>query len=116
MRVPAPFDIAARGSPRLPPPLPRMAEKTSDSSQLNAGARDFTQHGRGQRPKTPAACMCRGETKAFDPFWDGPRLKPSFVAQVLGQAMTDRRERRAAARAAYCRAASPSASRLDKSI
>jgi len=25
------------------------------------------------------------ETVAYDPLWDGPRLMPAFVAQILGQ-------------------------------
>jgi len=25
------------------------------------------------------------ETVAYDPLWDGPRLVPAFVAQILGQ-------------------------------
>jgi hypothetical protein len=27
----------------------------------------------------------RHETDAYDPLWDGPRLVPAFVAQILGQ-------------------------------
>ncbi len=36
--------------------------------------------------------MCQDETRAFDPIWDGPRLMPSFVTQLLAQVMPDRRE------------------------
>lgn len=31
-------------------------------------------------------------TISFDPLWNGPCLRPAFVAQVLGQVMMDARE------------------------
>ncbi len=31
--------------------------------------------------------MSRDDTFDFDPFWDGPRLLPTFVAQLMAQAM-----------------------------
>ncbi len=34
--------------------------------------------------------VCQDGTQGHDPFWDAPRLMPSFVAQVLGQAMARR--------------------------
>lgn len=32
-------------------------------------------------------------TEESAPLWNGPRLRPAFVAQVLGQVMMDPRER-----------------------
>jgi len=41
-------------------------------------------------------------TKDSEPLWNGPRLMPAFVAQVLGQVMMDTRDRASAlAPAAY---------------
>lgn len=48
----------------------------------------------------------RDDTPPFDPFWDGPRLVPAFVAQLLGQAMPERRES-VMIETAYGRAVSP---------
>jgi hypothetical protein len=81
---------------------PRPVEKTSVTSHL---ARE--------RPDTgaaPRAChsplgiehVCQEGTDRFDPIQDAPRLRPAFVAQLLGQVMaaspTDR-----SAQAAYRR-------------
>jgi hypothetical protein len=50
--------------------------------------------------------LCRDDTPRFDPFWDGPRLVPAFVAQLLGQAMPERRDN-AMVETTYGRAVSP---------
>ena len=31
--------------------------------------------------------VCRFKTEPGEPLWNGPRLRPAFVAQVLGQVM-----------------------------
>ena len=36
--------------------------------------------------------VCQDETRGQDPFWDAPRLLPTFVTQVMGQAFPKRRE------------------------
>ncbi len=43
-------------------------------------------------PRIQVERVSHSETTAFDPLWDGPRLVPSFVTQVLAQAMADNRE------------------------
>ena len=42
-------------------------------------------------PRIQVGLVCRPGTEAYDPIWDGPRLLPTFVAQVLGQVMPERR-------------------------
>ena len=36
--------------------------------------------------------VCRDETEGIDPFWDGPRLVPAFVTQLLAQMIPKGRE------------------------
>jgi hypothetical protein len=43
----------------------------------------------------------------FDPLWDGPRLLPTFAAQLIGQAMLDRRDPAACVETAYGRIGAP---------
>lgn len=52
-------------------------------------------HGEQNTRKEPQSWVCTPSSKAkpsqsgtekTDPFWDAPRLKPEFVAQVMGQA------------------------------
>jgi len=54
----------------------------------------------------PLERLYRDDTPRFDPFWDGPRLVPAFVAQLLGQVMPERRET-VMVETAYGRAVSP---------
>ena len=44
---------------------------------------------RGAQPHRLAVQPSRNGTQATAPLWNGPRLKPAFVAQVLGQVMMD---------------------------
>ena len=70
----------------------RAVQKTSASSTLG---RENPGTGGGQEKplrEVQAESLYRDDTPRFDPFWDGPRLVPAFVAQLLGQAMPDRRE------------------------
>jgi hypothetical protein len=53
---------------------------------------DFSQAHPKNPPRLQVELVSQGETAAFDPFWDGPRLVPSFVTQLLGQVMPERRE------------------------
>lgn len=50
----------------------------------------------GEREKSPprlqVELVCQDETPGYDPFWDAPRLLPTFVTQVMGQVMPERRE------------------------
>jgi hypothetical protein len=70
-------------------------------------------------PAARAVQPCRNETVSFAPLWNGPRLRPAFVAQVLGQVLMNPRERASGlARVAYDNGAPkiPAALLLDASI
>ena len=58
--------------------------------------------------------MCQDETRAHDPFWDAPRLMPTFVAQLMGQAMPERRDSGASVQTAYGSAAPRKALLFDR--
>ena len=106
MRAIVPIETGSNGGLKAPATLRRAIEKTSASSALG---REHTQSDTGRRnPARPQQVepVSRDETRAFDPFWDGPRLVPTFVAQVLGQVMPERRTI-VAVETAYGRAASP---------
>jgi hypothetical protein len=47
----------------------------------------FQKRSAGRRRTDPS----RFGTPASDPLWDGPRLRPTFVAQVLGQVLSHER-------------------------
>lgn len=105
MRVNGPFDAIAAGSARASALELRAIEKSSLSSHLGKQAQD----GRQPEPRTPpriqVELVSHSETTAFDPLWDGPRLVPSFVTQVLAQAMPDSREPDVTVETAYGSAA-----------
>jgi hypothetical protein len=57
---------------------------------------------RDRRLARSPAPPCQNGTVACAPLWNGPRLRPAFVAQVLGQVMMDHRKQAAGlARVAY---------------
>ena len=79
--------IASRSDGRL-----RAAGNASTSRSLNgedAGEEAFGRSAQGDRRRADAS---RIGTNAYAPLWNGPRLQPAFVAQVLGQVMMDGRE------------------------
>ena len=49
--------------------------------------------------------VSRDDASRYDPFWDAPRLLPTFVTQLLGQLMPERRE--SVSVEAYGRAGAP---------
>ena len=61
--------------------------------------------------RSRAECVSQAGTRNHDPFRDGPRLMPGFVAQLLGQVMAG--ERYVLVRASYGRADQASAALLD---
>jgi hypothetical protein len=73
--------------------------KSSDSACLGKDAREPPHDARRMRPRLQVELVCQDGTKAHDPFWDGPRLSPAFVTQVLGQMMAG--ERNTAPRRVY---------------
>jgi hypothetical protein len=44
------------------------------------------------RPTTPCPA-CQNDTAPTGSHWDGPRLRPAFVAQVIGQVLMDEQSR-----------------------
>jgi hypothetical protein len=89
MRVIGPFESMVRGGPKAPAALARGIEKPSSSSDLKQGAQDFARKHEKSPRRLQVELVYQDSTKAFDPFWDGPRLTPSFVTQLLGQVMPD---------------------------
>ena len=92
MRVTGPLGSIACGGVKSFADFPRAIEKTSPSSHLGGRTPDFAQAGQKNPPRLQVELVCQDETPAFDPNWDGPRLLPSFVTQLLGQVLPDRRE------------------------
>ena len=79
--------IPSRGDVRV-----RCAGKTNTSGSLHgedAGQEAFGRNAQSDRRHAQAS---RIGTTAYAPLWNGPRLRPAFVAQVLGQVMMDGRE------------------------
>ena len=100
MRVTGPFDINLRSGIKLLAATPRACEKSSGSSALDQQPQDFNDE---QKPASPiqVELLCQDETPRFDPFWDGPRLLPAFVAQLMGQMGMDRRDQNVSVETAY---------------
>jgi hypothetical protein len=109
MRIGGPFEFAAsRGSKALVS-SPRRCEKTSSSSALNGYPQDGDDAGQSSIAVSALEFVSRDETFDFDPFWDGPRLLPTFVAQVMAQAMAkpERRDGAIVLETAYASIAFP---------
>lgn len=73
-------------------------EKSSPSSALHQEPRHAPHAEQKTPPRIQVELVCQDGTDRFDPNWDGPRLLPTFVAQVMGQVMNQvMPERRSAA-------------------
>jgi hypothetical protein len=92
MRAIVPVETGVGGGSRTPALSTRAIQKTSASSTLGREKPDTD--GGQEKPlrKVQVERLYRDDTPRFDPFWDGPRLVPAFVTQLLGQAMPERRE------------------------
>ena len=101
MRVNGPFESIAREGSKTFVALPRAIEKSSASSTLDMQRDAREQRDEKSPPHLRVELVCQSDTQAFDPFWDGPRLLPVFVAQLLGQVMPERRDDAALAHTAY---------------
>jgi len=99
---------ASRGSKALVS-ASRRCEKTSASSVLNGYRRGGEAEAQSSLTALPLELVSQEETFDFDPFWDGPRLLPTFVAQVMAQAMAipDRRDSGLVLETAYASIAFP---------
>jgi len=81
--------------------MPRRCEKSSDSSTLGQDQADLNADHHKNSAPVRVELVCQDETQGFDPFWDGPRLLPAFAAQLMGQAMAERRDTTATVETAY---------------
>lgn len=113
MRVHGPLETVR--SSRLPPAatVARTVEKTSTASDLNGERQDAPLPRRNPATALRIELVCQDDTQAFDPFRDAPKLRPVFVAQVLGQVM-DADRAAPSAQAAYRRTAEASGRLFDR--
>lgn len=100
MRVNGPFDVTLRSGIKLLAASPRACEKSSASSALGRQPQEFNDARKSASP-IQVELVCQDETPRFDPFWDGPRLLPAFVAQLMGQMSMDRRQASVSVETAY---------------
>ncbi len=71
----------------------RAVEKACPASALGRD-QQFSEEPRQKKPtQVQADPLCQAGTESFDPKWEGPRLLPTFVTQLLGQVMPERRNR-----------------------
>src|SRR6478735_634722 len=93
MNALTPLAPHTKGSFRAPIEGARLRANAGDSAQFRKEDGAAQQKASRQRARSQADAVCQGDTKRHDPFWDGPRLLPAFVTQVLGQAMQQERNR-----------------------
>ena len=89
MRVTGPFEIAVRGGPKAFAGSARRIEKPSASSALGRQPQDLEDEREKSPPRLQVELVCQDETRGHDPYWDAPRLLPTFVTQVIGQTMNE---------------------------
>jgi hypothetical protein len=106
MRAIVPVQQGVSGGSRSPATSVRAIENASASSALGREKHDGDDEKENRAPPLRVEHVSRDETPRFDPFWDGPRLVPAFVAQLLAQTVPDRRQS-VAVETAYGRAVSP---------
>jgi hypothetical protein len=92
MRVTGPFEIAVRGGSKASAADARRIEKISTSSTLGRKPKDLNGERKESPPSLQIELVCQDETRGSDPYWDAPQLLPTFVTQVMSQAMPERRE------------------------
>jgi hypothetical protein len=87
MRVTPNLEQSRSGSLKGAVALTRAIEKSSPASALHQQPPHAHQAEEKNPPRIQVELVSQAGTEAFDPNWDGPRLLPTFVAQVMGQAM-----------------------------
>src|SRR5579872_104061 len=92
MRAIVPVQTGTSGGSSTLAVSPRAIGKVSASSTLSHQKPDSDRGHENQARPLHGECVFRDDTRPFDPFWDGPRLVPAFVAQLLGQMIPERRE------------------------
>jgi hypothetical protein len=106
MRAIVPLETGSNGGLKASAVLRRAIEKTSASSALGRDQAEPDTNRRNCAKPLQVELVSRDETRAPDPFWDAPRLVPTFVTQLLGQVMPKQRIN-VSVEAAYGRKASP---------
>jgi hypothetical protein len=76
-------------------------EKSSPGAQLGSEPRRDEQFARTKRPFDAKPPKSRNETTLREPLWNGPRLRPAFVTQILSQAFFSAEPDPALGRVAY---------------
>jgi hypothetical protein len=89
MRLTSTADTTSRSSAKSASLPVRAIEKTSSASALNHQTPHTDQTEQKPLPRIQVELVSQGGTESFDPNWDGPRLLPTFVAQVIGQVMNE---------------------------
>jgi hypothetical protein len=113
MRVTGSMGSAARGKLPLPQASARIVEKTSAISTLKHGPPDAPPPRHKDTPRLQVELVCQDGTDGFDPFRDAPKLRPAFVAQLLGQVMAPGHVR-PSAHSAYRRCGGATLRRIDR--
>jgi hypothetical protein len=93
--------VGGNGYPVRLPAQPRV-EKANTSNAPHGERRDNDIHTITLSPSSPRSRLSQIETARYEPDWNGPRLTAPFVAQVLGQVLSQNSESRRSAAAAYC--------------
>jgi hypothetical protein len=91
MQVNRPLANLPRSGVHRAPQAVGNAAKSGTSGQLGTPAHNQFAQKHKPAPRLQVDRVSQDDTDGFDPFWDGPRLKPIFVAQLLGQAMPAQR-------------------------
>lgn len=91
MRVTRASDTTDRSGIKNAGALTRAIEKASPSSALHRRRPHPSQAEFKPVPRIQVELVCQGGTETSDPNWDGPRLLPTFVAQVMGQTIPEQR-------------------------
>lgn len=85
MTLNGPFAIARRTEVLPPRFAAQRVEKPSQSAQLHGERRDEDASARCPFAQRMRGHLSHKGTEDVAPLWYGPRLRPAFVAQVLGQ-------------------------------
>ena len=112
MNALTPLASQAKASFRAPIDGVRLRANAGDSAQFRKDDGAAQQKASRQRAPLQTEAVCQGDTKRRDPFWDGPRLVPAFVTQLLGQVMHQEQNR--LVRTAYGNTEEKSARLFDK--
>lgn len=87
MRVNGHMETVGRGRPLRSASGATAVEKASAASHLTREHPGESRPRHRTAPSLHIERVCQDETACFDPLHDAPKLRPAFVAQLLGQVM-----------------------------